>query len=50
MYGFSTQLKTPFDTAVAKVTEALKKEGFGVLTEIDMSKTFSGKLQKEFRN
>lgn len=30
MYGFSTQLNIPFDTAVTKVTEALKNEGLGV--------------------
>ena len=34
MYGFRIQLKVPFDTAVAKVTEARKKEGFGVLADI----------------
>ena len=34
MYGFRIQLKVPFDTAVAEVTEALKQKGFGVLADI----------------
>jgi uncharacterized protein (DUF302 family) len=49
-YGFETRMTdTPFEQAVEKVTAALKSEGFGVLTEIDVADTLKKKLGIDFR-
>ena len=49
-YYFSKTIDVPFDEAVDLVKAELKKEGFGVLTEIDVRKTFNEKLNVNFRN
>jgi uncharacterized protein (DUF302 family) len=49
-YYFSTTLKNvTFEAAKEKVTESLKKEGFGILTNIDVKKTLKKKLDVDFR-
>ena len=48
-YGSSVTLQVPFDTAVADATAALKAEGFGVLTTIDVQQTLKTKLNRDFR-
>lgn len=47
--GLHVHLNSTFDEAVNRVTSALKTEGFGVLTEIDVKATFKQKLNIDFR-
>ncbi len=46
--GMTTELSMDYATALARVVEALKTEGFGVLTEIDVQETFRKKLDVDF--
>lgn len=48
-YGFSKAVNLGYDEAIEKVTEELKKEGFGVLTEIDVKETLKKKLDVDFK-
>lgn len=48
-YYFSKTVNDDFNTAIEKVTEELKKEGFGVLTQIDVQETLKKKLDVDFR-
>lgn len=49
MYGFSITLNDSFENAQQRVVEALKAEGFGILTEIDVKATLKAKLDIERR-
>ena len=49
-YYFSKIISESFDDAIQKVTEALKAEGFGILTEIDIKATLKKKLDVDFYN
>ena len=49
-YYFSKTIDADFDAAIARVTESLKREGFGILTEIDVKATLKKKLDVDFRN
>jgi len=48
-YGMGVEVALAYDEAVARVTDALKAEGFGVLTTIDVKGTLKQKLDLEFR-
>ncbi|EKS42120.1 DUF302 domain-containing protein [Afipia broomeae] len=48
-YHFSKTVDLPMEAAVSATTEALKKHGFGVLTEIDVQATLKKKLDVDFR-
>ncbi|MCL4804064.1 MAG: DUF302 domain-containing protein [Anaerolineae bacterium] len=48
-YGMRTRLDMPYEQAIEAVTAALKTEGFGVLTQIDVKDTLKQKINAEFR-
>ncbi len=48
-YYFSKKMDVTFDQAIAQVSEALKADGFGILTEIDVQETLKNKLDVDFQ-
>lgn len=48
-YGFTKELNVPFEEMIEVVTQGLKKEGFGILTKIDVKEKFKGKLGIDFK-
>jgi uncharacterized protein (DUF302 family) len=49
-YHFTKTIKSGFESALAKVTEELKKEEFGIITQIDVKETLKKKISVDFRN
>jgi len=49
-YHFSKKVLFSFNKAIERTTEELKKQGFGVITSIDLKKTFKTKINEDFRN
>jgi uncharacterized protein (DUF302 family) len=49
-YSYKKQVNLPFSEAIEKIKEELKKEGFGVLTEIDVKATMKKKLDIDYDN
>ena len=49
-YYFTKSVELPFEETILRVTDKLKEEGFGVLTEIDVKATLKKKLDVDFRN
>ena len=49
-YNISKKVEGTFDDTINKVTEELKKEGFGIISEIDLKEKFKEKLNVNFRN
>lgn len=49
-YGYKKQVTTNYESAVRKTREELSKEGFGILTEIDVKATLKNKLDIDFEN
>ncbi len=48
-YGFSKTVELSFEDTINKVTEELKKEGFGILTTIDIKETLKNKIDVDFK-
>jgi uncharacterized protein (DUF302 family) len=48
-YGLRVEIPSPYEQAVERVTDALKTQGFGVLTTIDVRQTLKQKLDRDFR-
>ena len=48
-YGIRTKVNLPYEEAVERITAALKEQGFGILTTIDVKETLKKKLDVDFR-